>query len=481
MPATQPAILPIPHPPRTLPFAHLLAVRRDLLAFLLRMRREHGPLVQVSIAGRRTILVADPPLIEQILVTHADQFGKSRILRLTRTLLGNGLLTSEAADHRRHRRMIQPAFYPRHLGNYAATMSRCTADFATRWHDGQSLDIAQEMMRLTLTIVGQALFGTDLHDTDIDRIGAALSVTRGFFRLALLPGAAFLSRLPLPPNFRYRAAKADLDSIVYRLIADARAAAAANPSADTGALLSLLLRARDDSGDGTGMSDQQVHDEALTLLLAGHETTASALAWTWALLAQHPAAQAKLYAELDRVLAGRPATFTDLDQLTYTRSVLAESMRLFPPAYTVARTALTDFRLGPHLIPAGSQVLLPQYVVHRDPRFFPDPERFDPDRWTPTFHDSLPRFAYFPFGGGPRTCIGEGFAWTESIIVLATLAQHWSPQLHPNQTLTPEAMITLRPRDGVQVTLRKLSASSVRTNRSSGHIHPLPHPPDSAP
>jgi cytochrome P450 len=328
-------------------------------------------------------------------------------------------------------------------------MTGMAARTAARWHDGETLDISQEMMRLTLAIVGKTLFDADV-EREADEIGAALTAVMELFDMLLMPFSELLEKLPLPHVRRFRRAKERLDETIYRIIEERRGSVE-----DRGDLLSMLLSARDEEGDGGGMSDLQVRDEVMTLFLAGHETTSNALTWTWYLLSQHPEIEAKLHEELCAVLEGRTPTFEDVPRLRYTEMVLAESMRLYPPAWAIGRLTLKDYEVGGYTIPARSLVLLSQYVTHRDARFFPDPARFDPERWTPEAKESRPQFSYFPFGGGPRRCIGEGFAWMEGILLIATLAAHWRMRLVPNHRVETNAVITLRPKYGMRMTLEK--------------------------
>ena len=266
----------------------------------------------------------------------------------------------------------------------------------------------------------------------------------------MMPYAEILARLPLPQVRRFNAARTRLDAVIYRMIAEHR-----RTDDDRGDLLSMLLAARDDDADGAGMTDKQVRDEAMTIFLAGHETTANALAWTWYLLGEHPEVEARLHAELARVLGGRAPTVEDLPALTYTRQALAESMRLYPPAWIVGRRTIAPYEVGGYAIPPETIVVLAQTVTHRDARYYSDPDRFDPGRWTPEFEGALPKFAYFPFGGGPRVCIGEQFAWMELILVLATLAQHWRFHLVPGHPIATKPIITLRAKHGIRMTAEK--------------------------
>ncbi len=302
--------------------------------------------------------------------------------------------------------------------------------------------MAQEMMRLTLAIVGKTLFDADVED-EAPQVGAALTESLHAVNRLLLPGGPTAEKLPLPANRRAEEARQVLNDTVYRIIQERRAS-----GHDRGDLLSMLLEARDDDHDGGQMTDEQVRDEAMTLFLAGHETTANALIWTWYLLAQNPAEERRLHKEIDQALAGRLPTIDDLPNLPYTRMVLSEVMRLYPPAYVVGRQPIEDYEVRDWVIPAGSTVFASQYVMHRDPRYYYDAERFDPLRWTPDEVAKRPKFSYFPFSAGPRNCIGESFAWTEGILALATLAQRWRARLVPGQTVEMEPMITLRPKNG---------------------------------
>jgi len=303
------------------------------------------------------------------------------------------------------------------------------------------------MMHLTLAIVGKTLFGTET-EAEAEQVREALSETMKGFTRAMLPFAEFLDRLPLRRNRHYLRARNVLDSIIYRIIDERR-----RSGEDRGDLLSMLLRAQDEEGDGGQMTDLQLRDEAITIFLAGHETTANTLTWTWYLLSEHPDIEQRLHRELDSVLADRLPTVEDFPRLQYTEMVITEAIRLYPPAWILGRRALKDYKLGPYIVPAGAILIMSPYVMHRDPRYFPDPFRFDPDRWTPEARASRPQFSYFPFGGGPRRCIGEGFAMMESIMVLATLAQEWSLRRASDQPIALQPLITLRPRHGMRMVL----------------------------
>ncbi|MCA1816048.1 MAG: cytochrome P450, partial [Acidobacteria bacterium] len=307
---------------------------------------------------------------------------------------------------------------------------------------------------LTLSIVGKTLFDADV-ESDAEELGSALTEIMELFNMLMLPYSEYLEKLPLPQTRRFERARSKLDAIIYRIIEERR-----RGERDAGDLLSMLLRARDEETDGAGMTDRQIRDEVMTLILAGHETTANALSWTWYLLAQHAEVAPKLHGELDEVLdqGRRLPTVEDLPRLRYTEMVVSESMRLYPPAWVVGRLAVKDFDARGYTIKAGSLVLLSQYVMHRDARYFPEPERFEPERWTAEARESRPAFSYFPFGGGARRCIGEGFAWMEGVLLVATIASRWRMTLDPAHAVEPYPRITLRPRTGVRVTLARRDA-----------------------
>jgi len=320
---------------------------------------------------------------------------------------------------------------------------------SNRWRNGDTFDMSQEMMRLTLGIVAKTLFDADVQ-SEADEIGEAMTCILRMFNLLMFPFAELIEKLPLPQLRRYHRMRARLDSVIYRIINERR-----QSGEDHGDLLSMLLFAQDQEDDCGGMSDTQVRDEALTLFLAGHETTANALSWSWYLLSQNPEVERKLHAELDEVLHGRLPTIGDVPHLPYTEMIVTESIRLYPPAWAIGRRALTEQKILKYVVPANSIVLLSPFVTQRDARFFPEPDRFDPDRWTAEAKQSRPQYAYFPFGGGLRRCIGEGFAWAEAILVLATLASRWRVHLVPGTRVAPKALITLRPKNGVHVTIER--------------------------
>jgi len=417
--------------------------RKDPAGFLQKMARQFGDVVYLPLGRQHIYYVGHPDAIRDILVTHQNKFKKSRMLERARVLLGDGLLTSEGQHHRRQRRLVQPAFHRDRLAGYGAVMVDRAAILRDQWESGKPIDVLQEMMRLTLAIVAKTLFSTDV-DSEADEIGVALTQVFDLFEVILMPFSEILEKLPVPAVRRFKRARKRLDETIYRLIAERRAS-----GGDAGDLLSMLLLAQDEEGSG-GMTDEQVRDEALTLFLAGHETTADALTWTWYLLSQNPEAEAVFHAELDRALAGRLPTFDDLPQLRYTESVFAETLRLYPPAWGIGRRALEDYPMGDFVIPARSVILMSPHVVHRDPRWFADPLTFRPERWMAE-DPARPKFAYFPFGGGARVCIGERFAWMEGTLLLAAIGQRWRLRLEPGHRVETHARITLRPKHGMRM------------------------------
>ncbi len=417
----------------------LLAFRRDPLTFLTRLAREHGDVAAARLGRRTLVLVSHPELIRELLVVRERELVKSQALQRARQLLGDGLLTSEGELHLRQRRLLQPVFHRERVNEYARSMGPLAAAYAERrWRDGATVDVAREMSALTLIVVARTLFGADLA-AEAPEIGRALTDAMALMRRVSNPLAPVLDRLPLPATRRFRRARARLDGTIHRLIRERRARGVTPQDRD---LLGLLLSAQAAAGEADG--DELLRDEALTLFLAGHETTANALAWTLYLLAQHADVTARLHAEIDGVLAGAPADPAAFDRLPLTLRVLTESMRLYPPAWTIGRQALVPLELGGFAIPARQPILAAQWVVHRDARWFEQPERFDPERWLPERAATLPRFAYFPFGAGARKCIGEGFAWMEAVLVLATLVACWRFELVPGQHVRPLPLVRLQ-------------------------------------
>ena len=441
-----------PGPRPKLPGANMIPFRRDMLSFMAKVKRDYGDIAAFKVGPQWIVLLSDPEAIKDVLVTNNPSFHKGRVLQRAKRLLGEGLLTSEGDFHRRQRRIAQPAFHRDRIASYAEKMVEYAARTRERWTDGATLDIHHEMMRLTLAIVARTLFDADVN-AEADEIGFALGDIMGLFSFLLFPFSEYLEKLPLPPVRRMERARERLDRIVYRIIDERRAS-----GKDHGDLLSILLRATDFEGDGTGMTNEQLRDECLTLFLAGHETTANALTWTWYLLSQNPEAERRFHAEVDSVLAGRLPSAADYPRLPYTEMVLAESMRLYPPAWSVARLNFEPYSLGPYHFPPRTLFVMVEYLMNRDVRWFPEPETFRPERWTPEQKASRPKFVSFPFGGGPRQCIGEGFAWMEGVLLLAALGQQWRMRLDPGQRVGIQPQITLRPKYGMRMRLERRTA-----------------------
>ena len=423
-----------------------LAFLRDRLAPLKDVADRFGDVSFFTIAGAPYALLNHPDHVRDVLVTRNRQFHKGAGLERAQVLLGKGLLTSEDDQHQRQRRLIQPAFHRERIQGYAETMVSFADRFASRWQGGETRDIAHEMAMLTLAIAGKTLFDTDVEDR-ADVIGSAVTQALAAFNIVMMPYGERLVNWPIPPARRFRAAKARLDAVVYQMIAERRASGAVGRD-----VLSTLVAVRDEEAHGAGMTDVEIRDEVMTLLLAGHETTANALTWTWYLLSKHPDARNLLEAEVTRVCGARLPTLGDLPSLAYTRAALSESMRLFPPAYLLGRRALEEYAVPgtDYVLPPRTVVFLSQYLLHNDARFWDRPDAFRPGRWLdgePATH----RYAYFPFGAGPRICIGEQFAWMEAVLVLATIARRWRLDLDPGQKIGIQPTITLRPKYGMRM------------------------------
>ena len=442
--AQKPIKLP-PGPRGGLLLGSTFAYLRDQLGFLNDAVREYGDIVNLKLGNLTTYVLVNPEHIDYVLRSHADNFMKDKLTRWLIPLVGEGLLTSEGDFWRRQRRLIQPTFQRQQIERYAAIMVEQTGLMLDAWHDGQVRDTHEDMAHLALAIVAKALFGTDL-TSEADTIGTSLEVVINHF-MSPMRWFSFLDYLPLPSSRRYWRAIRKIDEIIYGIIARHRAG-----GQDTGDLLSRLAAARDEEGSG-GMTDRQLRDEVVTLVLAGHETTALVLFYSFYLLAEAPASVDRLAAELRHVLGGRPPTVADVPNLRYTEWVIRESMRLFPPAWGIAREALADCEIGGYHVPKGTQIFMVQRLVHRDSRWFDDPEAFKPERWDNDLIKRLPRCAYFPFGDGPRICIGNHFAMMEAVLLLATIGQRFRLQIEPGQTLELLPSVTLRPRRPIQMRL----------------------------
>jgi cytochrome P450 len=449
---------------------------RDSTRTLSRWARVYGDIVFYRFLDFPIYVLFHPQHVEQVLLGKSGNFVKGITTRANPELFGNGLLTSDGDFWRRQRRLSNPAFHRESIARYAEITVEEAANLSESWKTGETRNIHNDMMNVTLRIVLRSLFGTHLaeHMKIIEpALEAIMASSTGFNSIA------FFLRIPTPARKRHFLGVEKLNKVVYELIARGREKLkSAEPSTQgtntqgTGTqgggakdLLTLLLTARDD--DGNSMSDQQLRDEVITLLLAGHETTALNLSWSWYLLAEHPDVERKLHAELEAVLGGRLPTASDIPKLQYTDKVIRETLRLYPPAWRIFRQTEEAFRVGEYTLPAGSNIVLSQWVTQRDPRWFPEPDHFIPERWNEESAAKLPRFAYFPFGGGPRVCIGAGFAMMEATLLLATIAQRFRMHLTPNQRITPMPSITLRPRNGIRVRLEERTNAGVARERQS--------------
>jgi cytochrome P450 len=428
-------------------FGNMPLASRDPLAIFEKWAREYGDVFYYRALFIHVYFLNHPDLIESVLVRNYQNFLKDHVIRKSRWFFGDGLLTNEGESWLRQRRLAQPAFHRERIAGYANIMTEYAEEMLATWRDGEVCDVHQEMMQLTLKIVVRALFNVE--SQEVGQISAAMNVLMSNsvgIRLLLPPAARFL---PTPAMLEFRRAVRRLDEIVYRIIAERR-----KNEADTGDLLSMLMQARDE--DGSRMSDKQLRDEVMTFLLAGHETTALALSWSWHLLAQNPEVESKLHEELDRVLGGRTPEFSELRNLNYAERVVKESMRLYPPAWSVARTAAKDFDIAGYRIPSGANVVMSTWIMHHDPRYFPDPYKFEPERWL-SAESQRPRFAYFPFGGGPRQCIGNSFALMEATLLVAAIAQKFQFRPVEGHPVVPIPSFTLRPKYGIRMTLQSRS------------------------
>ncbi|HXU35419.1 MAG TPA: cytochrome P450 [Blastocatellia bacterium] len=436
-----------PGPKRKALGDQLVPMSRDPIGFLLKIAREHPDIATFKLGPQRTFLLSKPEYIEDVLVANDWNYVKGRGLQRARKVLGKGLLTSEGNFHRRQRRLSQPAFHKQRIAAYAAVMAEYAGRARDGWKAGETRDIAQEMMQLTLAIVAKTLFDADVQG-EAQQIGKALTEVLELFATFSSPLTALTDKLPTARNRRVKRGKQRLDETIYRIIAEHRA-----EGEDRGDLLSMLLLAQDAEEGSGGMSDEQLRDEVMTLFLAGHETTANALAWTWYLLSQNPEVEATMHAEIDEVLGGKLPTFEDVPRLSYTERVFTEAMRLYPPVWLMGRRSVSASKIGGYYVPAKSIVLLSQFVTHHDERYYVEPEKFDPDRWLPEARASRPKYSYFPFGGGPRLCIGEQFAWMEGILILAVIAQKWKLRLVPGHPVKTQPLITLRPKNGMKMVI----------------------------
>ena len=450
-----------PGPTYILPYRLVRKFLHDPLKLLIDISHTYGDIAHFKFGSQNVYLLNNPDYIEDVLVTNYKKFIKSRGLQVSKRLLGNGLVTSEGEYHDLQRHLIQPTFYPKRIKSYSDMMIKQANDMCNSWHDGAILDIHKEMTKLTLAIICKTVLGYDI-DPEHDEVGDALLTCMKYFNRLLMPFGELIEKIPLLPiNKGFQKAKKDLDSIVYSIIKEHRKKLDKGDDKEShDDLLLTLLQAQDEEAGIGRMTDEQLRDEVMTIFLAGHETTANALTWTYYLLSENPLIETRLQEELYSIFGNSrtPITVDDVPKLQYTEKVLTESMRLFPPAWALGRQAIDDYKVGGYSVPKGSIILMSQYVMHRDPRYFPEPDRFYPDRWTEEFRKQLPRFSYFPFGGGIRGCIGEPFAWLEGILLIATICRQWRLKHVPSHKVELKPLITLRPKYGMQMKITKIHA-----------------------
>ena len=452
----------LPRGPNGYPLlGHASSLLRDALEFLRQCAGKYGDPVPLRFFGKPVLFVNHPDTIAHVLATSHRKIVKGIARRSDHILLGDGISLSEGDAWLRERRLMQPAFYRERVATYGEDMVTLTERMLEAWRDGETRDIYVEMSNLTLAIVGKTLLGIDVWDDAPDLATAIVSALACRDAHARSVSMLLPPSLPTPTNLRMRLARRKIDDIVQRVI-DARRTA----NDDHDDLLALLLRAQDENG-GT-MTDQQVRNEILTIFVGGHETVADLLSWTWYLLSQHPEVEARLLAEFDTSLGGRLPTVSDLPRLPYAAMVVSEVLRLYPPASVLMREAVADFEIGARRVTRGTEIVVSPWVIHRDPRYFADPEEFNPDRWADGLASRLPRYAYLPFGGGPRLCIGRSFAMMEAVLVLAAVAQRFHLELQPGHRVVAETIPTLHPNFGLRMVLHRRQPGGAECSATGG-------------
>jgi cytochrome P450 len=455
---------------------------RDPLTVLHNLSKEYGDISHFKFGKHHIYLINNPDYIKDVLVNYEDNFIKSRGLQLAKRILGEGLLTSEGENHRRQRQLIQPIFHQDEIPNYANIIADYTLGVSSQWYDQAIIDIHKEFMHLALAIVSKIFFSVSIEESEIKVIDQCVTTIIEHFNRARLPFAKIIEKVPLPSNIQFYQSKKRLDEIIYRIIdshvnngsGNNKYNRQENGSHFRKDLINLLMQGQansyfltsENNADGTKLDKKfqnniasnnrhQLRDNVMTIFLAGHETVANALTWTFYLLSQNPNEEKMLHEELDSVLHDDNAAITakDISKLEYAQRVFAESMRLYPPSWAIGRQAIEDCKIGNYDIPAGSSILMSQYLMHHDHRYFHEPERFDPERWNPQERAKRPRFSYFPFGGGVRSCIGETFAWMEGIVVIATIARRWKLRIMSEYPIVLQPLVTLRPKHGMQAKL----------------------------
>lgn len=435
-----------PPGPKGMPLiGSLFDFMKDRLGFLKMVREEFGDFAYFKLGPRHIYFINNPEFIENILVKDNRKFIKSKVLQRAKIIVGEGLLTSEKEKHLKNRRAIQPLFHNKAIPSYADIMVRETRELTEKWSGGNTIDLHNEMMKLTQTIVVKTLFGTELGGKTQELV-KSLNYIMGMFPKIMMPFSELLDYLPIPSMNRLRKEMKFLDRTIYNLVNERR-----KTGDEKNDLLNVLLNTRDEEGNEF-FSDKQIRDEIITFFIAGQETTSNSLCWTYYLLSQNPEYEELLLKEIDKVPGERPPTIDNINQLGIAENIFREALRMYPPAWVVARRATEDYEINGYTIPANSDIYMSQYVVHHDSRFFEYPYKFRPDRWDA--ESKLPRFAYFPFGGGPRRCIGEPFAYMEAVLIIAVISRKWKLELQPDFRVEMEPFITIRPKYGMKMVLK---------------------------
>ncbi|MFZ0512052.1 MAG: cytochrome P450 [Candidatus Nitrosopolaris sp.] len=454
----------IEYPPgplyRMRPFKLAREFLHDPIKTLQSISSTYGDISYFKLGRQHVYLINKPEYIEKVLVYDHRNFTKGRRLQIAKALLGEGLVTSEGDLHNRQRRIIQPIFHPKQIATYGKVMTDYASSMNQKWKDGDTVDMLKEMMHLTLSIICKSVLNYDV-ESETEEIDRALTISRNYSKRLQNPLGQVLNKIPVLPNVKgARQARKKLDKLVYSLIKERREGVENNVK-NYDDLLTRLIQAQDMTQSGstdniTGMSDTQVRDEVMTIFIAGHETTANALTWTFYLLSQNREIEKKLVEELESTFdKDNTPTVDDIPKLKFTEKILRESMRLYPPVWSLGRYVDKDYTLGKYTVPAGSTIMMSQYLMHRDPRYYNEPEQFDPERWSSEAKSSLPRFSYFPFGGGIRACIGESFAWMEGILLIATISRQWKMHLLPGHRVELDPGITLRAKYGLKMKLER--------------------------
>lgn len=439
----------LPGPKQNFLVGNLPEFEHDPLAFMTKCSQEYGEIVPIRLAFTPALLLSNPKHIEQVL-KNRELFVKPKLLKRLHLLLGQGLLTSEGDTWFRERRLAQPVFQQKKIADYGQVMVEYTEKMLETWQDGETREIADDMMRLTFNIVMKTLFSSDVSEEEATDIRKAMRISADWFLEARKSVVPFISdRIKSPSNVRYKSATEQMDKHIYRII-NQRRASGENP----GDLLSMMMQVRDED-DGSQMNDKQLRDAIATIIFAGHETSANTLAWIWTLLSQNPEAKTKLQQELKEVLGQRSPTVADLPSLRYTNMVIKESIRLYPVVWNMISETSAECEIDGYRVPAGYTIIMSQWVMQRSERYFEQAEMFKPERWGSDLEKQLPKGVYVPFGDGPRICIGKNFALMETALLLATIAQKFELALVPDQSIVPQPTITLQPKNGVKAVLKQ--------------------------